>query len=271
LKKWLPFITVFFFLALIVSPLTAAEWKLFEKTPLNEIEQEGSIRLLGSETTTAHTNSIFPSGDPLIRFEEKMIPLSVNQLKLSFTDLSPQNTSTLSAPQTDKSPQLSVNTSLQALSLQGAPTTQSFSAETNWTVSTLVLFFGVNLNIGPGYFQGRAFAIQPPENFNHLNPTSDLGILQGELDGKAKGFNAAAGYKFNNRFSLEAGIGHVEQDRNRIGNIDDAWGIYAQAILNLAPGVQVIPEIGQIDFDKGKLKNTTVDNFYAGAKWEINF
>jgi hypothetical protein len=196
----------------------------------------------------------------------------MGQLKLSFIDIAPDDAPPSAVPTTGPVPRMDFYTGVQTGKFIDIESMDVFSENIDWSASTFVLFFGVNLNVGPGYFQSNAFMSRPPENNTLSTAPNETGFLQEKLmNTNAKGFNATAGYKLNSLVTLEAGYGYIEHDRNQAKSGDEAWAIYAQAILNLAPGVQVIPEIGQIDFDKSQPKSAAVNNFYAGAKWEINF
>lgn len=264
-------LTIFFFVA-FAAAATAAEWKLFEKPQASEGGHPWSIQLVGANGSEENGNASTAFNHTLAGFKENMVPLTMGQLKLSFIDIAPDSDASHPASEPHAAPMLEFHTGVQTGKYQDALPAGTFGVETNWAASTFILFFGVNLNVGPGYFQSNAFISHPPEN-NALSPRpNETFFLRDTLtDTTAKGFNAAAGYKLNNRVTLEAGYGYVEHDRNQSKFGEEAWAIYAQAILNLAPGVQVIPEIGQIDFDKNQPQKATADNFYAGAKWEINF
>jgi hypothetical protein len=264
-------LTIFFFTA-FAAAATAAEWKLFEKPQSSEGGHPWSIELVSANGSEENGNVSSAFNHPLAGFKENMVPLTMGQLKLSFIDIAPDTDASHTASEPHAAPMLEFHTGVQTGKLQNALPTRTFGVETDWAASTFILFFGVNLNVGPGYFQSNAFTSHPPDN-DALSPTpNETFFLRDTLtDTTAKGFNAAAGYKLSNRVTLEAGYGYVEHDHNQTKFSEEAWAIYAQAILNLAPGVQVIPEIGQIDFDKNQPKKATADNFYAGAKWEINF
>jgi hypothetical protein len=234
LKKLLAIGLMIFFSAVFAAISAAADWKLFE--PDN----------------AAH--------------------LTMGQLRLSFIDIAPDDAETPMVPETAPVPMIDLYSGVQTGKFQDIVSPNSFSEDIDWSASPFILFFGVNLNVGPGYFQSNAFMSRPPENGALATTPNETGFLQDRLmDANAKGFNAAAGFKLNNLITLEAGYGYVEHSRNQAKSGDEAWAIYAQAILSLAPGVQVIPEIGQIDFDKSQPKGAAANNFYAGAKWEINF
>jgi hypothetical protein len=272
LKKSIALSLPIIFLLAFAAAATAAEWKLFERPPSSASGHPWSIQLMGANSSENNGNATTGFNNTLAGFKENMIPLTMGQLRLSFIDIAPATDASHPASEPHAAPMLEFHTGVQTEKFQDTLPAGTFGIETDWSASTFILFFGVNLNVGPGYFQSNAFISHPPENNAHA-PTSNETFFARDMltDTTAKGFNAAAGYKLSNRVTLEAGYGYVEHDRNQTKFGEEAWAIYAQAILNLAPGVQVIPEIGQIDFDKNQPKKATADNFYAGAKWEINF
>ncbi len=82
-----------------------------------------------------------------------------------------------------------------------------------------------------------------------------------------------AGLKFSDTLKFEAGFGYRNDDADRKG-VDDAvaWETYLQAVITLAKGVSLIPEIGYIDFGDDPATDADVGyRWYAGAKWQIDF
>jgi hypothetical protein len=81
-----------------------------------------------------------------------------------------------------------------------------------------------------------------------------------------------AGLKFTPTLTFEVGAGYRvdEPDLDDIDE-DEAFTIYGQAVITLAPGVFLIPEAGYLD----KLDNFAGEDegfqWYAGAKWQIDF
>ncbi|MFH0730660.1 MAG: hypothetical protein V2B19_30480 [Pseudomonadota bacterium] len=271
MKKILAISLMIFFSAAYAAVTTAAEWKLFEKAQLPESGQPSSIQLVGAVSLEDNAKGSPAINQSQLGSPEKTAQLTMGQLRLSFIDIAP-DAATSTVPETHLVPMIDLYTGVQTGKFQDILFTDAFNENIDWSASTFILFFGVNLNVGPGYFQSNAFMSRPPENGAFSAAPKETGFLQDKLMAtNAKGFNAAAGYKLNSLVTLEAGYGYVEHSRNQAKSGDEAWAIYAQAILNLAPGVQVIPEIGQIDFDKTQPKNSAANNFYAGAKWEINF
>lgn len=80
------------------------------------------------------------------------------------------------------------------------------------------------------------------------------------------------GLKATDRLKFEVGAGYRSDDPDTPGSKDDTfWQGYVQAVVTLAAGVYLIPEVGYQDF----MDNTTGDDegatWYAGAKWQIDF
>jgi hypothetical protein len=85
----------------------------------------------------------------------------------------------------------------------------------------------------------------------------------------------ALGFSPTENLTLEAGIGYLYTDADN--NFENsAYDVYAQAVLQLAPGVFIVPEAGWRDFGDrelvaGQQKIDLGSQWYAGAKWQINF
>lgn len=79
-------------------------------------------------------------------------------------------------------------------------------------------------------------------------------------------------FKATNMLSVGVGAGYVNNESDVAGvEDDDGLSYYGNAVITLAPGFFIVPEVGVFDFrddstgvDEGKLT-------YVGAKWQINF
>jgi len=133
-----------------------------------------------------------------------------------------------------------------------------------------VLFVGIGVDFGAAFIKGNAFVGQPAKGLNasYGNREARAQDIKG-FDAETYGFEASAGYQVSEKFALEAGLSRLK-NKNDDAKSDEVWAVYAQAILNLAPGMQIIPEVGQIELQNDKQYAEKAD-FYAGAKWEINF
>ena len=112
------------------------------------------------------------------------------------------------------------------------------------------------------------------------------------IDNDTFGYVITASYKASNMIMFEAGYGYVEHEMddasraNRVGGVpggavvagtsgalgeDDREAYYLQAVITLAKGVFIMPEIGKDDFKKGANGAEQGDNTYFGAKFQIDF
>jgi hypothetical protein len=80
------------------------------------------------------------------------------------------------------------------------------------------------------------------------------------------------GFSATDRLKFEAGFGYRNDDPGMPGSQnDDFWQAYVQAVLTLAPGVYIVPEIGYQDFMDDASGKDEGYQWYAGAKWQIDF
>jgi hypothetical protein len=79
------------------------------------------------------------------------------------------------------------------------------------------------------------------------------------------------GYKISDELLLEAGAGYRSDDNDAATDEDTAWSGYLQAVVTLAPGVYLVPEVGYFDFMDDNAGNDEGYRWYAGAKWQIDF
>lgn len=80
------------------------------------------------------------------------------------------------------------------------------------------------------------------------------------------------GFKLSETLKFELAGGFRSDDPDTAGSdSDEMWQLYGQAVVTLAPGVYFVPEAGYFD----KMDNAAGDDegyqWYAGAKWQIDF
>jgi hypothetical protein len=89
-----------------------------------------------------------------------------------------------------------------------------------------------------------------------------------------------AGFKFTDMVTFEVGYGWRDDDYDGDSPNSDTqpWEVYGQAVIALAPGVWVIPEIGYRDNDEyatptggAAAGDDAGDRLYVNAKWQIDF
>jgi hypothetical protein len=81
-----------------------------------------------------------------------------------------------------------------------------------------------------------------------------------------------ASFSFTDAVRLEAGVGYREDSPDQNGLEDDElYAYYLNAMFVLAPGVTVIPEVGYLDYKDNILDEDEGNQFYLGAKWQVDF
>jgi hypothetical protein len=183
-------------------------------------------------------------------------------------------------------------------------TADLFGGTDSKSVQSWMVGLGGDLNFGPFYAKPqvsyyRNGAAAGWLNANYLTPTkrgfvqdfndefgSDLPVdvvSNDVLTAKNLMAMLALGFKPTETLGLEFGVGYIDFSSDSIQGIsirNNYLEYYLQAVITLAKGVYIIPEIGYRDFGKDKFDKPfyivapDVDNgslFYAGAKWQIDF
>ena len=142
---------------------------------------------------------------------------------------------------------------------------------TSWTLG-----FDAGVNFGPVYVKaavsggqnmadaGWAGAVAGA-SFDGDDDTDDVDTIQ------ACGI---VGFKFTDQLTFELGAGYNDNDSDAPGEDDsDVIAYYLNATIALAPGVWIIPEVGGYNYgdDFGGTGKDAGDEFYLGAKWQIDF
>ncbi|MGD9058644.1 MAG: hypothetical protein PVF38_21055, partial [Desulfobacterales bacterium] len=138
-----------------------------------------------------------------------------------------------------------------------------------WTIGA-----DAGFNFGPAYVRGAINYAQNPKeggwhisqnaaNFDGDDDVDDVDMIMGAL---------VAGFKFTDQLTFEGGYGYRQDDPDGAGRDDDQQhSFYVQAVVSLAPGVWLIPEVGYYDYEDDTAKNDEGDFLYLGAKWQIDF
>jgi hypothetical protein len=101
----------------------------------------------------------------------------------------------------------------------------------------------------------------------------DAGEIDDTYDAMSWLVGANIGLNFTPTIKFEIGAGYRVDD----SDLPDAeevygWSGYAQAVLTLAPGVYLVPEVGFNDYGEGLDDDKDFGHlWYAGAKWQIDF
>ena len=154
------------------------------------------------------------------------------------------------------------------------------SLQDDLDIYSYVLGLTVQLNLGAFYVAAEGTWGQNWNNANWKNglnaPTSSSASLKAGGDGvnDATSYMGALvlGFKATESLAFEAGFGYRNDDPDSPGSDnDDFWQGYVNAPLTLAPGVYIIPEVGYQDFMDDAAGDDEGYQWYAGAKWQIDF
>jgi hypothetical protein len=136
------------------------------------------------------------------------------------------------------------------------------------------------LNIGAFYVGGQ---VAYGQNWNNANWASSVfgtaAASSASLDGTDDTNDAiswsamlVAGLNFTPTLKFEVGGGYRSDDPDISGSDEDEiWTIYGQAVITLAPGVFLVPEVGYYDLMDNAAGVDQGYKWYAGAKWQIDF
>jgi hypothetical protein len=147
-------------------------------------------------------------------------------------------------------------------------------------VNSWLLGGEVRLPIGAFYLNAAANIGQnwTSANWNNRGYTNNANagaIINRDGDGTENCFSwqglLVAGLKISEAVTFEAGGGYRSDDQDAADHRDDAWQVYAQTLLKLAPGVYLVPEIGYLDYMDSSTGADEGYEWYAGAKWQIDF
>ena len=149
----------------------------------------------------------------------------------------------------------------------------AFEINDQYDVDSYIGVVSAGATFGPVYLKGEVFA---GENIGNMVSSDVSGTDAGKghamfngtqvFDNEASGYELVAGYKINDMFSVETGVGYQRTELDGQDE-DDVMAYYVQAPITLAPGVYIVPEIGRVDYKQSGQDEIT----YYGAKWQINF
>jgi hypothetical protein len=144
------------------------------------------------------------------------------------------------------------------------------SGNIDYDVKSYVVALGGGLNMGPAYLNANVWRGQNVGNYDLLNQPFDQGVFNWNND--AHGFLLVAGYKINEMFTLEAGVGYTSAELDHpLFKKDTDAAYYLQSKIALAPGVTIVPEIGFIDWKSSYTGADEGDIVYYGIKWQVDF
>jgi len=154
------------------------------------------------------------------------------------------------------------------------------SATQQESIDSLVYGLGGKVNFGPAYVAANIMAGNNVGNMGIATASrSNAWVTTGTgtiVDNDTLAYAAVVGFKASDMFTIEGGYGYISSEINVAGvKIEDpAFSYYINCVINLAPGVFVVPEFGIVSADEIKTAGVSVkeaETTYFGAKWQINF
>jgi hypothetical protein len=139
---------------------------------------------------------------------------------------------------------------------------------TSWNIGAFTiggqLSYGINEGSVTGWATGQNARAASQATLNGAgDDVDDSATIQALL---------VAALKFSDTLRFEAGIGYRSDDPDVSGaNEDELLGVYLQAMITLAPGVFLCPEIGYYDYMDDVFGDDQGNLWYIGAKWQIDF
>ena len=161
----------------------------------------------------------------------------------------------------------------------------------SYDIDSWLVGLGVKTSFGPVYINGVVTTGQNEEQYmcewQQGNDSAIYDAVRDEIiDNETDGFNIIAGVKVNDMVTIEAGYGWLEHELDMHSGYvgpnsmeDDTQLYYLQAVITLAKGVTITPEIGKIDWGEDTITSNGVggvaaddgDMIYYGAQWRIQF
>jgi hypothetical protein len=141
-------------------------------------------------------------------------------------------------------------------------------------IDAYIYGIGGGMTLGPAYMRAGVYAAQNQGQYGLSSQAFDSAAFVDDrlANNDAIGGLAVAGYKLSDYVTFEAGFGMTRHELDDgISHPDETAIYYLNAVVCLAPGVFIVPELGQYDFMKDPTGSDEGALTYFGAKWEISF
>lgn len=233
-----------------------------------------SNQVFGGDTDMLPYGGIYDGRRP-------MIQLKTGGLKIALVEPNTGGVTGYATAETDTSiPKLEASYGFNAgplkLSLMAMYNTFDVvdAANNEEGVDSYVLAFGFQIPFGAAYVNGDVWMGKNTGNTTFWTTGAGAAAWDGAniVDNDAFGYLLVAGFKASDALSFELGYGQMSHELDQTGaDADETSAMYAQAVINIAKGFFVVPEIGKVDYKEDAAGNDQGDTTYFGAKWQINF
>ncbi len=151
------------------------------------------------------------------------------------------------------------------------------AADKSYSIDSYIFGIGFKIPIGPAYINGVI-----TQNVNSGQYQTEWFLQDDDarydaandkiIDNEGSGYNIVFGFKSSDTLTFEIGHGHSVNELDMPGSKeDDLDSYYAQARIQIAEGVNVVPEIGMIDWGNNLIGVDSGETTYYGARWQIVF
>jgi hypothetical protein len=160
-------------------------------------------------------------------------------------------------------------------------TTVVAGAEKDYSIDSIVYGAQGVFDVGAFTIKASAYAGENVANYGVLNWGNHSAYYDAASDSikdsDTLGYCIVLNYKASDTILLEAGYGYAEAETEQTAGVDfedETISWYINAVITIAEGVTITPEIGVLDFKDSVLGGVSTeqgDNTYWGAKWQIDF
>jgi len=157
--------------------------------------------------------------------------------------------------------------------------TKDKATDNTYAITSYILGAGLAFNAGPFYAKGNVYYGQNLGPFGlWQQAVYDKPVWDGNeyQDANTLGYLGVVGFKVSDVLTFEGGYAHTESKADVSGESyeDPAQSYYVQAVITIAKGFFIVPELGVFDkkdVSEGSLSENEGKETYFGLKWQINF
>ena len=153
----------------------------------------------------------------------------------------------------------------------------SWLATIDGDISFGPLWLAANFTVGQNWGNAGMMNSEFGATYGDSHPGQYMYVGAAKFEnGKLKNTTSAmasivAAYQLTEALRFEAGAGYRYDDNKTYKHDSNLWITYLQAAYTIAPGFEIVPEIGYVD--RGKWVHGGDDGYlwYAGAQWNMYF
>jgi uncharacterized membrane protein (GlpM family) len=154
-----------------------------------------------------------------------------------------------------------------------------YALDTSYSLTSTVFGISGKVNFGPAWVQGNLWSGTNVGDMGWSGASTNAlwdAVNLKYVDATTLTYGLGAGFKASDMISLEACYAVMNSEYDVAGaKVEDPTQEYfIQAVITLAPGVQLIPEYAKIDYDDRDVAGVSTkqgDISYIGATWKISF